>query len=126
MLGWYADVWGIYGWSNNSVQGDTLPEVRYNAKALTLSGETGYAMKLQSDWVVEPQAQLVYVKYSEDDISEPSGTQINGGEGSGWISRLSVRKPRHPIGRLRSFSPVDANDRKLLLRDHFQRFEGVP
>jgi autotransporter family porin len=93
-LGWYADVWGLYGWFNNSVQGDTLPEVKYHANALTLSGETGYAMKLQGDWVLEPQAQLIYVKYREDDIHEPNGTQISGGEGSGWVSRLGIRVHR--------------------------------
>jgi autotransporter family porin len=94
-LGWYADVWGTYGWFNNTVQGDTLPKVKYDAKAFTLSGETGYAMKVGStDWVVEPQAQLVYVKYSEDDIDERNGTRIYGGEGSGWISRIGLRTYR--------------------------------
>jgi autotransporter family porin len=44
--------------------------------------------------MVEPQAQLVYVKYSEDDITEPNGTRINGGKGSGWISRLGLRTHR--------------------------------
>ena len=29
-LGWYADVWGTYGWFNNTVRGDLLPEVKYN------------------------------------------------------------------------------------------------
>jgi autotransporter family porin len=94
-LGWYADVWGTYGWFKNKVQGDTLPEVKYDAKALTLSGEAGYAVKVAAtDWVVEPQAQLVYIRYSEDDIAEPNGTRISGGEGSGWISRLGVRVHR--------------------------------
>jgi autotransporter family porin len=94
-LGWYADVWGTYGWFNNTVQGDTLPKVKYDAKAFTLSGETGYAIEVGStDWVVEPQAQLVYVKYSEDDIDERNGTRIYGGEGSGWISRIGLRTYR--------------------------------
>lgn len=94
-LGWYADVWGLYGWFNNKVQGDGLPEVRYDAKAYTLSGETGYAMKAgNSNWVVEPQAQLLYVHYSGDDVVEPNGTRVDGGDGSGWISRLGVRVHR--------------------------------
>ena len=93
-LGGYADIWGLYGRFDNSVRGDTLPEVKYNANAFLLSGETGYAVKLQGDWVVEPQAQLVYVSYREDDITEPNGTRIDGGEGSGWVSRLGVRLHR--------------------------------
>jgi hypothetical protein len=40
------DLWGTYGWFTNKVQGDFLPEVKYDANALTLSGETGYAMKI--------------------------------------------------------------------------------
>ena len=94
-LGWYADVWGTYGWFNNKVQGDTLPEVKYDAKAYTLSGEAGYAMRIAStDWIVEPQAQLLYIRYDEDDITEPNGTRINGNDGSGWTSRLGVRTYR--------------------------------
>jgi len=95
-LGWYVDLWGTYGWYKNKVQGDFLPEVRYDANALTLSGETGYAMRIRedSDWIVEPQAQLVYIHYSEDDIVEPNGTRISGSQGSGWISRLGVRMHR--------------------------------
>ncbi|MFZ4286225.1 autotransporter outer membrane beta-barrel domain-containing protein [Variovorax sp. HJSM1_2] len=90
-LGWYTDVWGLYGWYKNSVRGDTLPEVKYNANTLSLSGEAGYAAKLRNDWVVEPQAQIIYVKYNEDDVTEPNGTQVSGSRGSGWISRLGVR-----------------------------------
>jgi outer membrane autotransporter protein len=95
-LGWYTDLWGTYGWFKNSVRGDALPEVKYDANALTLSAEAGYAMRVRddSDWIVEPQAQVVYVKYSEDDIIEPNGTRIHGGEGSGWIGRLGLRTHR--------------------------------
>lgn len=103
-LGWYADLWGTYGWYKNKVQGDLLPEVKYDANALTLSGETGYAMRVRQDsnWIVEPQAQLIYIHYSEDDITEPNGTAVSGSDGSGWISRLGVRLHRtwvHEDGR---------------------------
>ncbi|MGJ7562234.1 autotransporter outer membrane beta-barrel domain-containing protein [Variovorax sp. GB1R11] len=94
-LGWYVDVWGTYGWFNSTVQGNTLPKVKYHADALTLSGEIGYAMKLGlTEWVVEPQAQLAYVKYGANDISEPNGTRVSGGRGSGSISRLGLRTHR--------------------------------
>ncbi len=94
-LGAYVDVWGTYGWFNSSVQGDLLPEVSYNASALALSGELGYAVKIaDTGWVAEPQAQLIYVKYDEDSLTEPNGTQISGKDGSGWISRLGLRTYR--------------------------------
>jgi autotransporter family porin len=95
-LGWYTDVWGAYGQFKNKVNGDTLPEVRYDSTALTLSGEAGYAMRVREDmdWVIEPQAQLIYVHYNEDNIFEANGTRINGSDGSGWISRLGLRTQR--------------------------------
>lgn len=93
-LGWYTDVWGLYGWYRNQVCGDTLPEVKYNADSLSLSGEAGYAAKLRGDWVVEPQAQVIHVKYNEDEITAPNGTQVHGSRGSGWIARLGVRLHR--------------------------------
>jgi len=91
---------GTCGWYKNRVQGSLLPEVRYNSRALTLSAETGYATRVRedSDWLVEPQAQLIYVRYRENDISEPNGTRIDGNDGSGWISRLGLRTHRTWIG----------------------------
>lgn len=99
-LGWYTDVWGTYGAFKNTVNGDTLPEIRYDSRVLSLSGEAGYAMKIRqdADWIVEPQAQLVYLHFSEDDIYEPNGTRVNGDGGSGWISRLGVRVHRTWVG----------------------------
>jgi autotransporter family porin len=98
-LGWYVDGWATLARFDNTVRGDALPEVKYHARALTLSAEAGYAMKLDSsDWVIEPQGQLIYVKYDEDDITEPNGTRIGGKDGSGWISRLGVRAHRTWVG----------------------------
>jgi len=95
-LGSYVDLWGTYGWFRNSVQGNLLPEVKYNARVLTLSAETGYATRVRedSDWIVEPQAQLVYIGYRENDITEPNGTRIDGSDGKGWVSRLGLRTHR--------------------------------
>ncbi|MDM0049597.1 autotransporter outer membrane beta-barrel domain-containing protein [Variovorax sp. J22R115] len=96
-LGAYVDVWGSYGWFKNTVNGDLLPEVRYDSKVLTVSGEGGYAMKIRqdSDWIIEPQAQLIYLHYSEDDVLETNGTRVvDGGNQSGWISRLGLRTYR--------------------------------
>jgi autotransporter family porin len=91
-LGAYVDVWGQLGLFNSSMEGERLPEVNYNGRSINLSGEVGYAMRvLSSEWIVEPQAQLVYVKYNEDEITEPNGTRIAGSNDSAWVSRLGLR-----------------------------------
>jgi outer membrane autotransporter protein len=91
-LGWYVDVWATYDWFENTVQGDTLPEVRYDSRSVTLSGETGFALRLghSSKWTIEPQVQWIHIDYSEDNTIEVNGTRIDGNDGSGWISRLGV------------------------------------
>jgi autotransporter family porin len=71
-LGAYADTWFQYGWFNNSVEGDQLPTVNYNAQGWAMSGEVGYAFPLISDWVFEPQAQVLYTDYHENSLTEPT------------------------------------------------------
>ncbi|AOJ85297.1 hypothetical protein WS87_00695 (plasmid) [Burkholderia sp. MSMB0856] len=93
-LGAYVDVWSSYGWFRNTVDGNRLPEVGYKSHVLTVSGETGYAVKIRPDshWVVEPQVQLIYVHYGQDAVNEPNGTQVsNEGSPNGWMSRLGLR-----------------------------------
>lgn len=95
-LGWYTDLWAQYGWYSNHVNGETLPSVNYDSRELALSAEAGYAWHARHDldWVIEPQAQLIYVRGHQDGVTEPNGTRVDGGEGSGWISRLGVRLHR--------------------------------
>ena len=95
-LGWYTDLWGQYGWFNNHVDGDALPSVGYDSRFLALSAETGYAWLpgKTRDWVIEPQAQIIWVDGRQDGIIESNGTQIGGADGNGWISRLGVRTHR--------------------------------
>ncbi|MNS96101.1 Outer membrane protein IcsA autotransporter precursor [compost metagenome] len=44
--------------------------------------------------MVEPQAQVIYVDYSADDITETNGTRIRGADSSGVITRLGARVHR--------------------------------
>lgn len=91
-LGWYVDVWGAYSWFSNTVTGDTLPTVGYDSRAVTLSGEAGYSRRIGAGgWVLEPQAQLIYIDYREDDLTEVNGTRVDGNDGDGLISRLGLR-----------------------------------
>jgi len=89
-----ADTWMQYGWFNNNVEGDELPTVKYDARGWAVSGELGYAVPLVSDWVFMPQGQLIYVKYREDSITEQNGTNVNGADSSGVVTRLGLRLQR--------------------------------
>jgi autotransporter family porin len=93
-LGAYVDTWFQYGWFTNQVEGDLLPTVKYDAQGLAISGEVGYALPLPHDWVIEPQAQIIYIDYSENDIAEPNGTRISGADSNGIVTRLGVRTSR--------------------------------
>lgn len=95
-LGWYADFWAQYGWFTNDVNGQFLPTVSYDSQVLALSAETGYAWlpSATHDWVVEPQAQVIYVHSYQGEFSEPTGTRVDGANGDGVITRLGVRVHR--------------------------------
>jgi outer membrane autotransporter protein len=59
-----------------------------------VSGEVGYAFKLRNDWVLEPQAQLIYVRYDQDSVAESNGTSVGRADSNGTIGRLGVRAHR--------------------------------
>jgi len=92
-LGWYTDLWAQFGWFTNHVNGEFLPTVSYHSKVLALSAETGYAWlpKMSRDWVIEPQAQVIYVHSYQGTFNEPTGTQVGGADADGVITRLGVR-----------------------------------
>ena len=93
-LGAYADTSLQYGWFNDSVDGDQLPTVNYNAHGWAVSGEVGYALPLINEWVIEPQGQLLYVDYHQNSLTESNGTQVDGASSSGAITRLGLRLQR--------------------------------
>lgn len=90
-LGAYVDTWFQYGWFNNRVQGSELPRVDYDSQAWAVSAEAGYAFKLRENWMLEPQAQVIYVDANTDSITEQNGTRVNRADSNGTITRLGVR-----------------------------------
>ncbi|VVE75034.1 autotransporter family protein [Pandoraea sputorum] len=90
-LGAYVDTWFQYGWFNNRVEEQLLPTVKYNAHGLAASGEVGYAIPVKSDWVIEPQGQVIYIGYNQNDVNEQNGTLVTGANSSGWVTRLGIR-----------------------------------
>lgn len=95
-LGWYTDLWAQFGWFTNHVNGEFLPSARYHSRVLALSAEGGYAWlpRFTRDWVIEPQAQVIYVRGYQDAFTEPTGTQVGGADSDGVITRLGVRMHR--------------------------------
>ncbi|CAM4205395.1 autotransporter outer membrane beta-barrel domain-containing protein [Bordetella pseudohinzii] len=90
-LGAYVDTWFQYGWFNNRVQGSGLPRVDYDSQAWAVSAEAGYAFKLRENWMLEPQAQIIYVDSDTDSITEQNGTRVNRADANGTITRLGAR-----------------------------------
>src|SRR5262249_36403007 len=70
-----------------------LPVVGYDADVFTTSLEAGYAFK--PDWhepvVIEPQGQLIYQHYDQDNVVDATDTFVSANDGSFWTSRLGVR-----------------------------------
>lgn len=110
-LGAYFDTWFQYGWYDNSVKGDRLPTVDYHAQNLGVSAEAGYALPVYRDWIVQPQAQAIYINYREGDINEPNGTRVRGANANGVITRLGARLYRDLLReagpRIRPYAAVN-------------------
>ncbi len=90
-LGAYVDTWVQYGWFNNRVDGQYLPRVDYDSRAWSVSAETGYAFKLRGDWVLEPQAQIIYTRANTDSVTEANGTRVSALDSNGTTTRIGMR-----------------------------------
>lgn len=104
-LGLYIDVWGQYAELDNTLNSDGLPEVAYDSKATTGSIEIGYAWWASSNWfAIEPQLQVIYTDYEQDDLTEVNGTEVTDAARKITTGRLGVRffaksemQTKHPV-----------------------------
>jgi len=91
----YVDVWGMFNWFDNTVQGNALAKETYSSTGGIVSIETGWAFIARDDgkrqWMLEPQAQVAYAIYNQDRHVERNGTVVNNDDGDGFIARLGVR-----------------------------------
>jgi autotransporter family porin len=77
---------------DNKLKGEALPEVDYGSRAVTASLEAGYALRLFTDWLaLEPQAQVLYTHYDQDNVTEPNGTRVTGADKDIVTSRFGAR-----------------------------------
>jgi autotransporter family porin len=90
----YIDTWTQYGWYNNKVNGDGLPEQKYDSTTQTVSVEGGWAFNVYNtslmSFFVQPQEQVIYTHYDADDVKEDNGTKVKMNDG-GFSNRLGVR-----------------------------------
>ncbi|MFR0690795.1 autotransporter outer membrane beta-barrel domain-containing protein [Enterobacterales bacterium AE_CKDN230030158-1A_HGKHYDSX7] len=93
--GFYLDTWSAYGWYDNQVDGDGLPSEDYDSSTWTTSLEVGHATLVQeqpgSRWYIEPQVQVLYIAYDQDNVTETNGTRVQSDDVDGWVSRLGAR-----------------------------------
>lgn len=109
-LGGYVDAWFGHGWFRQRVDGDRLPSVHYDGSGWNVSAEAGYALPMPAGWVVQPQVQWLYANVTDDDLTEPNGTRVQGTGSDGVITRLGVRIARPvPLAR----SAADGGTRRL-------------
>ncbi len=91
-LGLYVDAWAQFAHIDQTVNGQELPDVKYDARVLIASLESGYAFMLRDDWLrFEPQGQIVFTHYDQDNVTEPGGTRITGADKDMFTSRLGFR-----------------------------------
>lgn len=93
--GLYLDGWLQHGRFRHRTIGQGLAPAHYASRSWTASLEAGYAwawhLTTRAHWMLEPQAQLVYVQHGADRVREANGTGIDASAGAGVDSRLGLR-----------------------------------
>lgn len=88
--GWYVDTVLQQSWYD--VEATSLYDsgASTEATAYTASLETGYPVKLQQNWLIEPQAQIVYQDVRVD-RTQDQYSSVDWDEGSAWTGRIGAR-----------------------------------
>lgn len=91
----YADVWAQYSWFDNKVSmaGNSSD---YKSWLVSASVETGYSMAVykpneDKQWLLTPQAQVIFNLYDSDDSSSDTGLVMKGGRSNSVDTRVGAR-----------------------------------
>lgn len=91
----YVDVWAQYAWFDNhvSVAGNSSD---YKSNLVSVSAETGYSMAIykpdaDKQWLLTPQAQVIFNSYDADDSSNGTGLKMKGERSNSVDTRLGAR-----------------------------------
>ncbi|PWK35283.1 autotransporter family protein [Cupriavidus plantarum] len=91
---WYVDGVLQYTWYDVQANGHRgLPEMSTNGFAIATAAEAGYPLRLATDWVIEPQAQLIYQWVDLHDATD-AGARIGFSDAQSLAGRLGVRLAR--------------------------------
>ena len=88
--GWYVDAVLIGSWFNGSAQSDRGIGIDTDGSGATASLEGGYPIVVAENWLLEPQAQLIYQLLSLDDQNDGFAT-VNFDTDDGWTGRFGLR-----------------------------------
>lgn len=102
--GFYTDIWAMYSWFDNEVQGEGLAKEKYNSNGLTASLEIGYTYEIDEKWYsiknytlkdikyyIQPKGQIIYLGVDADNHTEKNGTYIKSSSSDNIQTRLGVR-----------------------------------
>lgn len=91
---WYVDGVLQYTWYDVQADGNRgLPELSTNGFAIATAAEGGYPLRIGNDWVIEPQAQMIYQWVNLHDATD-AGARIAFGDAQSLAGRLGVRLAR--------------------------------
>jgi outer membrane autotransporter protein len=82
-----------FSWFDAKAQSVRLPELKGDAKALALSLEGGKPFHQKHDWIVEPQAQLIY-QHFHGGKGRDEGGPVRFDQTDSLVGRLGVRVAR--------------------------------
>lgn len=93
--GAWVDTWLQYAWFSSSVRGDGLETEKYNLGGIQSSLESGYAFVFSRsdklDYILEPQAQIIWNGVKADEHRESNGTVVNSDGMNNIHTRLGLK-----------------------------------
>lgn len=87
--GWYLDGVGQFGWSKGSAS-STRTSIRLDGTTATVSLEGGYPILIKNAFLIEPEAQLIYL-YSKFDKTSDLFSTVSLGDAHNVVGRIGLR-----------------------------------
>lgn len=118
VLGWYVDTVVMGTRLDGDNRSDRGLKLDNRGHALTFSTEAGYSVALAKDWVMEPQAQVIYQKITLDSHND-GVSRVSFDSDGAWTGRLGARlkgryelsgQPFEPYARVNLWHTVSGTD----------------
>ena len=88
--GWYVDGVLMGSWVNGSAKTNRGIGIDTNGSGITASLEGGYPISIAQDWVLEPQAQIIWQDLSIDNQND-GFSSVNFNTDNSWTGRVGMR-----------------------------------